>query len=96
MNSPEQRTSTTVTVGNGLHDALASGPDSLEAAMASLRGHAAYATLGHIHGVATAHFNFSPSMEIALILLTKLPDVRVEVKDPLQNSCVIAPAYWKP
>lgn len=68
----------------------------MEEAMRLLRGYATFAYLSDIHRLAATQLGFNGSLEEAAELLAMLPDVRVEINDPLSQSRVFASSYWSP
>lgn len=64
-------------------------------AMRSMRGHAPFAALGSIYEVAARDEGFLGTLETALGVVEKLPDVRVEKRSPIEQTRVFSD-YWMP
>lgn len=64
-------------------------------AMRSMRGHAPFALLGSIYEVAARDEGFLGTLEVALGVVGKLPDVRVEKRSPIEQTRVFSD-YWMP
>ena len=64
-------------------------------AMKSMRGYSPCALLGSIYGVATRDQGFLGTLEVALNILERLPNVRVERRSPLDQTRVFSD-YWMP
>lgn len=69
--------------------------DPLHQAMASMRGYAAFASLGCIYAAARSQFGFDGSLEDAFQLLEASPEAEVESAARLEDSKVTS-TLWHP
>ena len=88
MNQENRHLATEMNVDNTTTD------ETIVRAMTAMRGNSPFALLCSIYEVAIREYGFKGTMNLALEIVGKIPEVRVEQQIPLEQSQVFSDS-WK-